>query len=74
MLTNDELNKNRDILEQNNGEKVDLDNAQNKTNENFKDSRTTLSERQATLEEVAKKAVEFNESLNGIKKHVNDIS
>ena len=70
---NDAANKTRDLLEQNEGEKDDLDSTQEDTNEKFKKVREALADRQATLEDVADKAKKLNDSLNDIGKTTNDV-
>lgn len=71
---NDSVDKCKDILEQNKGDTQSLDEAQVDTNEKFKKARTDLAERQAVLEEVAKKATEFNDSLDDIHKVTDDVA
>ena len=71
---NDSVDKCKDILDQNEGDSQTLEEAQNETNDKFKKARTALSERLAVLEEVNKKAVDFNESLDNIRKFTDDVS
>ena len=51
-----------------------MEEAQDETNDKFKKARTALSERLADLEEITKKAVDFNDSLDDIRKTTDDVA
>ena len=68
------MDKCKDIVDQNKGDSQPLEDAQNETNDKFKKARTALSERLAALEEITKKAVDFNDSLDDIRKTTDDVA